>query len=904
MSKTIPQADWQRIEVLFDEAVKLSGEKREKFLRAISEQKPGLYQELVSLLEADAATHPLLDGHVIQVLEADSDLSMQGKQIGPYRIVRLLGAGGMGDVYLAERVKGDFDQRVALKLIKRGMDSQDILQRFRSERQILAQLQHPNIAHLLDGGLSEDGQPYFAMEYVDGQPIDAYCDAKRLTIAERLHLFLTVCQAVQYAHRTLVVHRDLKPANILVTQDDSVKLVDFGIAKMIADGGSLLPGLPALTRTGQHIMTPEYASPEQIQGAPLTTASDVYALGVVLYELLTGMRPFDFSHKRSPAEIDRIISTTDVERPSTRLRRLDRDARQVEPHRDLATVCANRATQPQRLRKQLNGDLDNICLMALRKEPERRYSSVAQFAEDLQRYLSGQPVLARADTFSYRLQKFVRRHRTGVSIAVSAVLLITALTGFYTHQLASERDKARLEAQKAEQVSQFLQDLFELSDPSQAKGNEITAREILDEGAERIERELADQPEVQAEMMNVIGMVYESLGLFDEAETMVARALALRQTLYQPGHPDVNESLSDLGVIKKEQGEYQAAAAIHREVLAVRRQKLGDMNPKTIQSLQDLADVHYQAGEYDSAGVIYAEVLPARRELFGPKHESVAESSENLATVRHAQGRYAEADSLYRQASALHKLVYGEESRQLATNLSNRANLARVMGNWDEAEKLQRQALAMRRKILGENHPDYTSSLNNLAVLLREKGDLDGAAEMYREAIAVRRKMLGANHPTVAVPLTGLASVLQAQGNLQEAEKLFLESLQLHRQTLPAKHPNIAHPLIGLARVLMQRGQSARAEPYLREALQLRKNGLPEGHWRTAQAESILAECLASLSKFQEAESLILPSLTLMRKSFGDEDIRTKNVLQRVYAMYEKWGRADKASEYAQYVQK
>ena len=880
---------WPKIEALFHEAVELPPDDRDAFLRKACAANPGIYKEVLSLLEEDLNVHSMLDGWALDAVDLQSE-AIIGKQIGPYQITQEIGSGGMGAVYLAERTEGEFEQHVAMKLIKRGMDSNQILQRFKIERQILARLQHPNIARLLDGGLTDDGFPYFTLEYIEGEPIDSYCDNKKFSVEDRLRLFQSVCSAVQYAHQNLIVHRDLKPSNILVTEDGTVKLLDFGIAKVVTEES----GATALTRTGSRVMTPRYAAPEQVRGEPVTTATDVYALGVILYELLARNSPYRLENS-TPLDIEKAICYSQPKRPSTAI------TKRVS-NRDSASspkmVSQTRSTQPHRLRRQLAGDLDNICLMALRKEPERRYRSAEQFSEDISRYLNRLPVRARPDTFGYRTQKFVQRHKIAAVSTISVVLLIVILVAFYTARLARERDRAQLETQKAEQVTTFLTELFEVSDPSQSKGETVTARELLDRGADRIKKELSNQPEVQAAMMGVMGEVYYSLGLFADARGLHEQAVDIRRSLLGEDNPEVAESLNNLANVLEAQGDYDAAETLHRTSLALRRKLLGENHLEVAESLDDLAWDLFQKGNYDRAGTLYTEALVIRRKVLGEEHIDIAASLNNLAEVFHEKGEYNSAEVLYRQALAMNNKLLGEEHREVATNMSNLANLLRIVGKNEEAEPLHRQALALRQKLLGNDHPDVTSSLNSLAVLLYEKGDYEAAEPLFREALKLRRERLGEFHPRVAVPLTGLAVLLREKGDLEAAEAAFRESLELHKKTLPKGHPNIAHPLHWLGALLCDKDKPEEAEPLLREAVDLRRQGLPERHWRTAVAESDLGACLTSLSRFEEAEPLLINSQPIIHAKYGADSERTHKAVNRIIELYERWGRREKAEPY------
>ncbi|NBC18727.1 MAG: protein kinase, partial [Bacteroidetes bacterium] len=572
---------WRHLKALFEAALDRPPEERTSFLDEACAGDEELRQELESLLMAAAGSGPfdaLADEFVSPLLadlEDDADLLMptlEGRRVGPYEIARRIGQGGMGAVYLAERADGQFEQQVALKLVRHGLHGTEGARRFLAERQILARLQHPHIARLLDGGITEDGQPYFAMEYVDGLPLDAYCDEHELGIETRLRLFQTVCDAVHYAHQNLIVHRDLKPSNILVTEDPGsgpgqapqVKLLDFGIAKLIdvEDEGDLL------TRTGMPVLTPAYASPEQVRCQPITTASDVYTLGVVLFELLTGQRPYDVQG-RSPSEVEEMVCETEPPAPSAIVTRpAPGSASDAPPTRTSGS--------PEVLRRRLAGDLDTIILKAMQKEPGRRYASAEALRDDLQRHLDGLPVTARPSTLGYRARTFVRRHRTGVTAAALVALAVLAGivgTVWQARVAAQERDAARQEAAKAERVASFLIDVFETPDPSEARGDTITAREILDRGARRVRTELAAEPAVQAQMMDVIGRVYQNLGLYDRAGALLDEALTLRRTTPDVAPGDLAASLHHKAVLLHARGAYDAADSLYQRALQMRRDR-------------------------------------------------------------------------------------------------------------------------------------------------------------------------------------------------------------------------------------------------------------------------------------------------------------------------------------------
>jgi len=541
---------WRRIEALFDEATGLAPAERDAFLSRACGDDLEMRRELESLLAADGEAAEFLARPVVTGAAPSPDPALPaGKVIGHYRVGDKLGQGGMSTVYLATRADDAYQQSVALKILDCGSDRSDLAARFRAERQIMASLDHPGIARLLDGGTTDDGRPYLVMEYIDGVPLDRYCDEHRLAVDARIDLFRQVCAAVQYAHQNLVVHRDIKPSNILVSGDGVPRLLDFGIAKLLE--GTRLPGTVEATMTGQRLMTPQYASPEQIEGGVITTATDVYSLGALLYLLLAGRFPYRLEATRSGA-LERAVVEQDPERPSHAVGRMPAGPRPTpsdlvgEDGPTVDQLSEARGLRPHQLRRKLRGDLDNIVLMALRKEPERRYASVGLLSEDLRRYRENEPVAARADTLRYRARKFVARHTVGVGVAaavLTVILVLTATLSVQAVRLARQRDEIQAERDKALAVSGFLEEVFAVSDPDQARGETVTAREILDKGATRLTETLAGQPETQAALALAIGRAYMNLGLNDRAAPLLAQSLAQRERLRGPTDLDVADSL-------------------------------------------------------------------------------------------------------------------------------------------------------------------------------------------------------------------------------------------------------------------------------------------------------------------------------------------------------------------------
>ena len=560
MLGTASHARWDRLDDLFSRALELPAQQRENFIRHACPDDPDLAQEALSLLACDvgSATSPLtkaLCGE-IDATAHRRRLALIGRKIGAYRLTALLGHGGVGTIYLGEREDEQYSARVAIKVVDSAALHPDLGLRFRNERQILANLDHGNIARLIDAGQTEDAHPYLVMEYVEGKSVDVYCDEQRLTIDQRLHLFLQLCSAVHYAHQHLVIHRDLKPPNVLVRADGVPKLLDFGIAKLLAIDAATPPAV-VLTRVNDRLFTPKYASPEQILGLPVTTATDVYSLGTLLYELLTGLHPFGNAPIPSQLELERLISRSDPLPPSAAIQHIIESAA-GEPHENLARIAAARQLSAQRLAQRLAGDLDAICTHALRKEPQHRYASVEQLANDIRRHLTHRPVTARRRTWFYRSARFVRRHALGVAafmICTAIVIAFAVTTSVQAHRIAIERDRATLESNRAAVVSRFMEDVFATTYPVTSDRGEITARELLDRAAQRIDNELQQEPEVQALLMEAIGQSYHRLGNHARAVTYLDRALQLRQHQARTDDKALVALLLKLATAQREDGQ-------------------------------------------------------------------------------------------------------------------------------------------------------------------------------------------------------------------------------------------------------------------------------------------------------------------------------------------------------------
>jgi serine/threonine-protein kinase len=936
--------EWARVERLLDRALDLAPEDRAGFLERECGQDATLRRRVNALLGALDAAGPFLERSASEVAAAlVEELAERAdapplERVGAYRLIHEVGRGGMGAVYLAERDDEQFRRQVAVKLVRAA--APDLTARFRAERQILASLDHPNIARLYDGGTAGSGVPYLVMEYIAGQRIDAWCDQRRLSVTARLRLFDTVCGAVEFAHQNLVVHRDLKPSNVLVSEDGVVKLLDFGIAKLLDPAGA---DDQPLTETGPRLLTPEYASPELLRGEPVSTATDVYALGVLLYELLSGRRPFELAG-RSPGEIERIVAGTEPPKPSS-----------------VATEEASgrRGSSLTGLRRRVAGDLDNIALLALRREPERRYPSVHHLRDDVRHHLEGLPVAARPSTWAYRTGKLLRRHRVG---AAAAALVALSLAGGLAATTWQARVAAR-EARRAGQVRDFLVGLFEGAAPDSALGRSVTAKELLDRGADRLQAGLADEPALRADMLRVAGRIYRELGLYPDARRLLEEALATHRRSGRPD--DLAESAGELGSVLFEQGQFEAAESLAREALAVRRagargraapERLAttlaglarilshrgkaeeadslyrealalDRRSTTPEGVAARLDAYgvslWRAARYQDARQAEEEALALQRELYGSEHTAVATTLLNLATVHMDLGDFAAAERILRESLAIREKLLGPDHPDVAVAFNNLGNTLQRAGRLDEAETAQRRALAIRRAALGEEHPATVSSMNNLGVVLyyrsqyaeaaalfdrvvprwraaygprharvlsalnnlgaslREIGDFDAAERVLRETLALRREAFGDEHPDVAQSHNNLARLLARRGAPAAAEASYRQAIAIWRRTLGDEHPNLASGLVDLGRLLLDEGRCRDAEPLLRQGVAIRGAALAPEAPLLANARLFLGECLIELGRPAEADTLVAAALAVLRNRWGDQAALTRRA-QRV----------------------
>ena len=822
-----------------------------------------------------------------------------GERIGPYEILSVLGRGGMGEVYLCKRADEQYQKQVAIKLVSRGTLSRQIQTRLRTERQILATLDHPNIARLLDGGTTPEGVPYLVLEYVEGEPIDTYCDNHQLGVAERLALFRVVCSAVQAAHRNLIVHRDLKPSNILVTADGTPKLLDFGIAKLL-DVRQTTHTI-AMTQADIRVMTPDHASPEQIRGELVTTASDVYVLGVLLYELLCGQRPFQVAGLRFH-EIERVICENEPPAPSHAWTTMHVGSKELE------RIAEKRGSTPPRLRRQLSGDLDNIVMMAMRKEPERRYGSVERLSADIDLYLRGMPVVARRDTWSYRAHKFVTRHTLGVTLSALFVLMLAGVAvNMYiqAERLRDERDRTRAqferaeaERNRAERVSGFLVDLFRRSDPWESGGENATALELLERGAQRIETELANDPDTQANLLDAVGRVYLARGETDKAVPLLDRALRLRRELFGSEHVITASSMQSLGIARRYKGEFNQSRALLEDALRIQTQQLGENHEAVAVTLDELARWYRDMGELDVAEKTFRRSLASFTAVDGTRSPQVANGTNELATLMLHKGDPAAAEHLYRQALEADRSRMRADHPRLATETTNLAIALQMQGKLAEAEPLFTQSVETLERVLGREHFDTISALSNYGWFLQVKGDMDGAEKVLRDVLALDQKVQGRMHPYVGHDMSNLADLLYERGQSDEAERLYRQAIDIYKATLPENHEYVAGALTGLARIFADRGDSFRVEALIGRAVEIWRKQLPEDHWQVARSRAVIGKSLLQQGKYAEAEPILVKSYATLEKQRGANDPGTRQVRSWLARLYEKWGKPEDAAHY------
>ena len=884
---------WERIKQLFQEASELDNDTREVYLRQQTEGDPLLYEQILDMLKQDRQDGPSITQNISssinELIESEYGLK-PGHQLGAYTLESVIGEGGMGTVFLARRNDDEFTHQVAVKVIHSQCINSQTLQRFQTERQILADLNHPHIASLLDGGTTDKGIPYLVMEHIDGMPILDYCRHHKLDIDQRLQLFLEVCDAVKYAHQNLIVHRDIKPSNILVTDQGQAKLLDFGIAKILQPETFSRP--VSETRSELRILTPENAAPEQVLGNSVTTRTDVYSLGNLLYQMLTEQNLFQLENQNRLA-IEQAICEKIPEKPSSVISRSSFEPGSSQHH--FGTLKTS--TQ---LKNRLKGDLDTIVLKALQKNPDRRYQSVEQLTDDITRHLRNYPIFARPDSFTYRAAKFISRNR--YTTALSSLLLISVI-GFMTlivvqsAQIRQQKDLALYEAETSRQIAEFLMDIFRSSDPNEHAGSTLSAEDLLQNGQQKI-NDLSDNPRLQATMLQTMGRVYQKMANFDQALPLLERALQIREMHPQTTLQEKANTLADVADLNFELGHYAKAETYFRQSIELYQQFTEPGDDELVSSISGLATVLSYQDKLEQAEELNQQVLDIQLKKFGPLSVEAGDAYTNLGHVLRDSGKFDQADEALTRGLEARRVARGNIHLETAHSLNQLARNKTLMGRHEEALPLAQEGLNIRRQIIGKDHPEIGASLGNLSGILFSLERYDEAEQTRRESLQMMRNLFGDDHAYVSGTLNSLGHILLKKQDLDGAVDAYQQALDISRRIMPADSTRIAYPLTSLGIVFLQQQRYDKAQAFLLEAYQIRKKGLPADSWHIATTAKALGDTLVEIKEWQRAEAYLLEAHDLFLKSFGESDSKTVSARTSLYQLYSTIGQAEQALKY------
>jgi len=874
---------WQQIDKVINKTLVLEPQKRRSFLEKTFNGEPDILEEAIDylsfieraeteqFLESDLMSQSFLADEISSIVNRQETIKhIIGKQIGPYVIRRLIGEGGMGAVYLAERAEGGFEQKVAIKFMRGGFYSLYLRERFNSEKQILSKLNHLNVARLLDGGITDEGSPYFIMEYVDGKPVDVYCRKNNLNLHERLTLFLQICRAVQYAHSKLIIHRDLKPENIYIAPDSEVKVMDFGIAKLLTP--DVDDELAVRTREGQIIASFEFAAPEQVGAGLPSVETDVYGLGALLYLLCTEEHPFQFKNQ-SISEIETVICS--------------------EPPPNPRNHCKDRIGA-------ISKDLEAIILKTLRKEPERRYESVLSLREDIERYQKGFPVQARKGTLRYKTVKFLKRNKSVITTAAIFFVIIVSFTAYHIHELTREKSISQAEAEKARAVTGYLTDRKKQASPYNQSNSEITAREILDLGIGFIQNEVIDQPEIRSSLLATVGGIYQVLGTLDKSETLLFEALELEKSFNDDGQDDgyglgvVHRNLGDL---KTSQGDYSAAIDHYNTATKIFDQL--DLPDLKAGSILGRGWSEYRLANYEQADSLYQLALSLNRKLHGENSIQTAKNFQYIAWLQHDYGNYLQSDSLFTHILTIRRDHYNDDHPDIATTLHSLGWIKYQLREYEEAASLYEEAIAIRKKLFDDNpHADLAWSINNLGLVRQAQRNYDEGEILFSAALQMRQDVLPADHPHISQSLGNLGSIYFYKENYDEAISTFRKVVDIQRDILGTDHPDLAMYINNLATVLSKAGRPDQSISYYEEAIDIQKTHFSRSHPSTLQIGSNLADAYEKLKRYSEAEIVRIKNFEALRKEFGIDDPQTQRHLEHLIHLFDEWGRAEKQEKY------